>query len=201
MRIDKKFLRDALPETRTAVDLFLDRTSEKISYRGPDGKPKKLETSDEIRLEEQTNAFSNLTKLENSSITLSGQDYDVYRFRSWTVMPLDTISVLSLGTIFVSKGLMFITKQDSTIVAFDGSGLGGYTNTSVGPFSTMVDDATNVARSIQLAYLNQDNALPGLGIEYNGLFWIAFDGGATFEGEVYIDIEFVVEKGAIVELI
>lgn len=200
MRIDKKFLRDALPETRTSVDLFLDRTSEKISYRGPDGKPKELETSDEIRLEGQLDGFSNLVKLDNSSVNFAGQDYDVYRFRSWAVMFPDTVQILGLGIIFVSKGNMFITKQDSNIAAFDGGGLGGYTNTSVGPTATMVSDGST-ADSVQLAYLNQDNALPGLGVEYNGLYWIAANGGATFQGEVYIDIEFVVEKGAIVELL
>ena len=68
MRIDKKFLRDALPETRTAVDLFLDRNSEKISYRGPDGKPRELETSDKIRLEDQSDSFSNLVKLDKLSV-------------------------------------------------------------------------------------------------------------------------------------
>ena len=134
-------------------------------------------------------------------MTFAGQDYDVYRFRSWAVMFPDTVHILSLGIVFVSKGNMFITKQDSNVAAFDGNFLGGYTNTSVGPTATMVDNTTGVSSSIQLAYLNQDNALPGLGVEYNGLFWIASNGGATYQGEVYIDMEFVVEKGAIVELL
>ncbi len=63
----------------------------------------------------------------------------------------------------------------------------------------MVDDSSNVSRPVSgLLYINQDNALPGLGVEYNGMYIIAAD-AANLEGDVYIDIEFIVDAGAEVE--
>lgn len=202
MAIEKKFRRDANTETQAAVDLFFDREKQALSYLDRNRMQHLLgEKGGEVLLELGTEAGTDITKLEDT-YDFGGVKYDSYRMRSWTVMtPQNTFFVIPLGIIYVDRGLMYITSNKTNIVANDtntgAGGLGGFINspTGVGVFA---DDSTDVARSISTVYVNQDNALPGLGIEYNGMYIISYD-GAAFEGEVYVDLEFIVEQGAEIE--
>ncbi len=134
-----------------------------------------------------------------TSYLLNGKKYDTYSLKCWlSLTPESTFFGTSIGIIYVSVGDMFITKNSSNIESVDFNGLGGYTNNPLN-VGAMVDDSSNVSRPVSgLLYINQDNALPGLGVEYNGMYIIAAD-AANLEGDVYIDIEFIVDAGAEVE--
>ena len=134
-----------------------------------------------------------------TSYLLNGKKYDTYSLKCWlSLTPENTFFGTSIGIIYVSVGDMFVVKNSSNVESVDFNGLGGYTNNPLN-LGAMVDDSTNVARNIGgLLYINQDNSLPGLGVEYNGMYIIAAD-AANLEADIYIDIEFIVDEGAEVE--
>lgn len=134
-----------------------------------------------------------------TSYLLNGKKYDTYSLKCWaSLSPENTFFGTAIGVIYVSVGDMFIIKNSSNVESVDFNGLGGYTNNPLN-LGAMVDDSTNTSRAIGgLMYLNQDNALTGLPVEYNGMFIIGSD-AANLECDVYIDVEFIVDEGAEVE--
>jgi hypothetical protein len=200
MAIDKKFKRDANTETRQSVDVFFDREGEKLSYLDRNRKQHTLkEDEGEVVLEVGTDAASALTKTD-TTYDFAGVKYDTYKFRSWAFFNTpNTVHIATLGYIFVEFGDMFIIKNSTNIEAVDFNGNLGYTNTPVTP-GALVDDATDVARKIDTIYLNQDNAVGSFPQNYNFMYIVGFD-AAPFECDVYIDVEFIVPKGALVEFV
>jgi len=62
----------------------------------------------------------------------------------------------------------------------------------------MVDDATEIARPLTgIFYINQEN-IPTFPIEFNAMYIVAAD-AANFECDVYVDMDFIVQKGTTVE--
>lgn len=200
MAIDKKFRRNANTETSQSVDVFFDREKEKLSYLDRNRKQHIIkEEENEIALEVGTDAATSLVKL-NTVYDFGGIKYDTYRLRSWVFLNTpDTVHINELGYIYIENGDMFIIKNSSNIEAVDFNGNRGYTNTPLTP-EALVDDATDVARKINTIYLNQDNTVAGFPQNYNFMYVIGFD-AAPFECDVYIDVEFIVEKGELVEFI
>ena len=156
-------------------------------------------TAEEVVFETGSSNQSARVAKTGTSYTLGGQTYETYSLKCWlSLTPEATFFGTSIGIIYVSDGDMFVTKNSSNVESVDFNGLGGYTNNPLN-MGAMVDDSTNVARSIGgLLYINQDNSLPGLGVEYNGMYIIAAD-AANLEADIYIDIEFIVNAGAEVE--
>lgn len=142
-----------------------------------------------------------LNKIEDKSFTLAGQEYDTYSFKAWTVLTGANTYVVDMGLLNVSKGLMLITKQSTNIAADDTAGIGGFTNGAIANTGTLVEDnAGSTTALATLAYINQDNTLTGVDDNYMFLI-VANTGLITLDAEAYVDFEFVVEKGAEVELI
>jgi len=200
MAIDKKFRRNANTETSQSVDVFFDREKEKLSYLDRNRKQHIIkEDEDEVVLEVGSSAASSLVKL-STTYNFGGVEYDTYRLRSWVFFNTpNTVQIAELGYIYIDNGDMFIIKNSSNIEAVDFNGNFGYTNTPLTP-EALVDDATDVARKVNTIYLNQDNTVGAFPQNYNFMYVVGFD-AAAFECDVYIDVEFIVNKGEFVEFI
>jgi hypothetical protein len=133
-----------------------------------------------------------------ATYNLGGIEYDSYNLKCVTSLtPEATTHVVAIGSIEVGAGNIFFISNRSNIESVDFSGFGGYTNNPLN-FGAMVDDATEVARSLAgVFYINQEN-IPTFPIEFNAMYIVAAD-AANFECDVYVDMDFIVEKGTTVE--
>ena len=158
-------------------------------------------TAEEVTFETGSSGQTARVSKLGTSYNVNGKLYDTYSLKCWAgLSPENTFFALPIGIIYVSVGDMFVIKNNSNVESVDFNGIGGYTSNPLN-LGAMVDDSTNTSRPISgLMYLNQDNALPGLGVEYNGMYIIAAD-AANLEADVYVDIEFIVDQGAEVEFI
>jgi len=146
---------------------------------------------------------TSLTKLDKS-FTLGTQDYDVYSHKAWLIISATAgaAAFADLGLITVSTGPLLITKNSTNVAADDTGGAGGFTNNAIANTGTLVEDtsAGSTAAFPDFIYINQDDL--GAGVENNFMYLaVVAPGGFDIEAEVYVDIEFIVEKGAEVELI
>lgn len=133
-----------------------------------------------------------------ATYNLAGIEYDVWNLKCVTSLgPESTVHVVSIGSIEVEAGNIFFISNRSNVEAVDFNGFGGYTNNPLN-YGAMVDDATEVARPLTgIFYINQEN-IPTFPIEFNAMYIIAAD-AANFECDVYVDMDFIVEKGTTVE--
>jgi len=153
---------------------------------------------------------SQVKKIEDKSFSIGGQTYDTYSLKAWTVVGGDFAYVLDMGLINVSEGLMLITKNSTNLSADDTAGTGGWVNNpltsgdgiNAGSGSTLVEDdgTSEVILCNGPMYINQDNGISGTDDNYMYLILAALAAlPVTFDAEIYVDIEFVVEAGAKVE--
>lgn len=158
-----------------------------------------LKNSDSFEFGVTTNPVS-LKKDDLQTYTLGSTEYDVYKFKGWTVLNGSNIYIVDMGLINVSTGPMLIISNKSNIAADDTAGVGGFTNGAIANTGTLVEDnGTSIAQLATLFYVNQDNTLTG--VDDNYMFLVAANTGlVSFEAEAYVDIEFIVEKGATVTL-
>jgi hypothetical protein len=201
MNIDKKFRREAPTETRQSLGVYFDREDKHLAYLDQNRDEHVIaEKEGTVNLEVGTDAGSSLVKT-STTYNFGGVEYDTYRLRSWAFFnTANTVQIAELGYIYISNGDMFIIKNSSNIEAVDFNGVvGGYTNTPITP-GALVDDATNVARKVDTIYLNQDNTVGSFPQNYNFMYIVGYD-AAAFECDVYIDVEFIVEKGETVEFV
>ena len=141
-----------------------------------------------------------LSKNEFQTYTLNNVEYDVWNFKGWTVLNGTNAYVVDMGLLTVSKGLMLITSNKTNISADDTAGIGGFTSGAIANTGTLVEDnATSVTQFASLAYVNQDNTLTGVDDNYMFLI-VANTGLTTLDAEAFVDIDFIVEKGASVTL-
>jgi len=142
-----------------------------------------------------------LTKLD-TSFSLGTTDYDVYNFKAWLILTQTggVGAYADLGMINVSEGFLLPIRNATNISADDTSGAGGWTNTAIANTGSLVEDTAAGSQVIAptLLYFNQDDG--GGPIEDQYLYLAAFDAN-DIECEVYVDIDFIAEKGAKVELI
>jgi len=133
-----------------------------------------------------------------ATYNLGGVEYDSYNLKCVTSLgPQATIHVVAIGSIEVGAGNIFFTSNRSNVESVDFNGFGGYTNNPLN-FGAMVDDETEIARPLTgIFYVNQEN-IPTFPIEFNAMYIIAAD-AANFECDVYVDMDFIVEKGTTVE--
>lgn len=129
---------------------------------------------------------------------LAGSEYDVWNLKCVTSLgPESTAHVVAIGSIEVEAGNIFFISNRSNVEAVDFAGFGGYTNNPLN-YGAMVDDATEVARPLTgIFYINQEN-IPTFPIEFNAMYIVAAD-AANFECDVFVDMDFIVEKGSSVE--
>ena len=141
-----------------------------------------------------------IEKDDLQTYTLGTTEYDVYKFKGWTVLNGSNIYIVDMGLINVSTGPMLIISNKSNIAADDTAGVGGFTNGAIANTGTLVEDnGTSIAQLATLFYVNQDNTLTG--VDDNYMFLVAANTGlVALEAEAYVDIEFIVEKGATVTL-
>lgn len=141
--------------------------------------------------------FAGISKLA-VTYDIGGIEYDSYNLKCVaSLTPEDTSHVIAIGSIEVGAGNIFFINNRSNVEAVDFNGFGGYTNNPIN-FGAMVDDSTDTARPIAgLFYVNQEN-IPTFPIEFNAMYIIAAD-AAPFECDVYIDMDFIAEKGTTVE--
>tara|TARA_Y100000389_G_C17458104_1_gene519580 strand:+ start:263 stop:886 length:624 start_codon:yes stop_codon:yes gene_type:complete len=151
---------------------------------------------------------SQVKKIEDKSFSIGGQAYDTYSLKAWTVVSGDYAYGLNMGMINVSQGLMLITKDSTNLSADDtASSTGGWVNgpltsgdgISAGSGSTFVEDdgTSEVILCNGPMYINQDNGISGTDDNYMFLILAALAAlPLTFDAEIYVDIEFVVEAGA-----
>ena len=200
MNIDKKFRREASTETRQALEVYFDKEDKHLAYLDRNRKQHVIaEKESTINLELGTDAASSLIKT-GTTYNFGEVEYDTYRLRSWVFFNNpNTVQIAELGYIYISNGDMFIIKNSSNVEAVDFNGNFGYTNTPLTP-GALVDDSTDVARKVNTIYLNQDNSVGSFPQNYNFMYVIGFD-AAPFECDVYIDVEFIVNKGQIVEFV
>lgn len=133
-----------------------------------------------------------------ATYNLGGVEYDSYNLKCITSLtPEATAHVVAIGSIEVGAGNIFFISNRSNIESVDFGGFGGYTNNPLN-FGAMVDDATEIARPLAgVFYINQEN-IPTFPIEFNAMYIVAAD-AANFECDVYVDMDFIVEKGETVE--
>ena len=160
-----------------------------------------LRTTKDMVAGPTSSPVANLYELKNKSYTLNNTEYKTYCFQSWVVLTGANVYVQNLGLINVSQGFMLITDQSTNIAADDTAGIGGFTNGAIANTGTLIEDnGTSLATLATLAYLNQDNTLTG--VDDNYLYLIVANGGlVNLEAEVYVTIEFIVEKAAKIEFI
>ncbi len=133
-----------------------------------------------------------------ATYNLAGIEYDVWNLKCVTSLgPESTVHVVAIGSIEVEAGNIFFISNRSNVESVDFNGFGGYTNNPLN-FGAMVDDSTEVARPLTgVFYINQEN-IPTFPIEFNAMYIVAAD-AANFECDVYVDMDFIVKKGASVE--
>jgi hypothetical protein len=133
-----------------------------------------------------------------ATYNLGGVEYDSYNLKCVTSLgPEATTHVVAIGSIEVGAGNIFFISNRSNVESVDFNGFGGYTNNPLN-FGAMVDDATEIARPLTgIFYINQEN-IPTFPIEFNAMYIVAAD-AANFECDVYVDMDFIVEKGTTVE--
>ncbi|QDP56123.1 MAG: hypothetical protein GOVbin3205_66 [Prokaryotic dsDNA virus sp.] len=141
--------------------------------------------------------LAGISKL-GATYNLGGIEYDSYNLKCVTSLtPEATAHVVAIGSIEVGAGNIFFISNRSNIESVDFLGSGGYTNNPLN-FGAMVDDATEIARPLAgVFYINQEN-IPTFPIEFNAMYIVAAD-AANFECDVYVDMDFIVEKGTTVE--
>lgn len=159
-----------------------------------------LKNSDSLEAGAGSTIPVSLEKDDLQTYTLGSAEYDVYKFKGWTVLNGANVYVVDMGLINVSVGDMLIISNKSNIAADDTAGVGGFTNGAIANTGTLVEDnGTSTTQLATLFYVNQDNTLTG--VDDNYMFLIAANTGlVSFDAEAYIDIEFIVEKGATVTL-
>lgn len=133
-----------------------------------------------------------------ATYNLAGTEYDVWNLKCVTSLgPEATAHVVAIGSIEVEAGNIFFISNRSNVEAVDFGGFGGYTNNPLN-YGAMVDDATEIARPLTgIFYINQEN-IPTFPIEFNAMYIVAAD-AANFECDVYVDMDFIVQKGTTVE--
>ena len=141
--------------------------------------------------------FAGISKLVGS-YNVGGVEYDSYNLKCIaSLTPEATSHVVAIGSIEVGAGNIFFTSNRSNIEAVDFNGFGGYTNNPLN-LGAMVDDSNDIARpNSGLFYINQEN-IPTFPIEFNAMYIVAAD-SLNFECDVYVDMDFIVEKGTTVE--
>lgn len=141
--------------------------------------------------------FAGISKLA-TTYDIGGVEYDSYNLKCVaSLTPEATSHVISIGSIEVGAGNIFFINNRSNVEAVDFNGLGGYTNNPIN-FGALVDDSTDTARPLAgLFYINQEN-IPTFPIEFNAMYIIAAD-AAVFECDVYVDMDFIAQKGTTVE--
>tara|TARA_R100001443_G_scaffold92664_1_gene99303 strand:+ start:590 stop:1228 length:639 start_codon:yes stop_codon:yes gene_type:complete len=208
INILRKFRKNAATQNNQGAEIFLNQETDEICYLDRNRLERRFLTDNDPRkvgLELGTNGASAMEKLDFSYM-LGEVEYDVYRFRSWVPLgdppaePTANFYAPWLATIFVSDGDMYTIKNSTNVESNNtGSGLNGYYNNPAN-VGAMVSGVGNVATPIDgLFGVLQDNQAIGLPQEYNGIFIIAADTD-PFDCDVYVDIEFTVNKGATVEL-
>lgn len=141
--------------------------------------------------------FAGISKLV-TTMNIGGIEYDSYNLKCIaSLTPEATSHVVTIGSIEVGAGNIFFINNRSNVEAVDFSGFGGYTNNPLN-FGAMVDDSTDIARpNLGLFYINQEN-IPTFPIEFNAMYIVAAD-AANFECDVYVDMDFIVQKNTNVE--
>lgn len=141
--------------------------------------------------------FAGVSKL-GATYNIGGVEYDSYNLKCIvSLTPEATSHVVSIGAIEVGAGNIFFINNRTNVEAVDFNGFGGYTNNPLN-FGAMVDDSTNIARPIAgLFYVNQLN-IPSFPVEFNAMYIVAAD-AAAFEADVYVDMDFIVQKDTTVE--
>ncbi len=151
-------------------------------------------TTLEVGTQAQLAGISKLAATYN----LGGVEYDSYNLKCVTSLgPEATAHVVAIGSIEVGAGNIFFMSNRSNVESVDFNGFGGYTNNPLN-YGAMVDDATEIARPLTgIFYINQEN-IPTFPIEFNAMYIVAAD-AANFECDVYVDMDFIVQKGTTVE--
>ena len=141
--------------------------------------------------------FAGISKLVGS-YNIGGVEYDSYNLKCIaSLTPEATSHVVAIGSIEVGAGNIFFTSNRSNVEAVDFNGFGGYTNNPLN-FGAMVDDSTDIARpQLGLFYISQEN-IPTFPIEFNAMYIVAAD-SLNFECDVYVDMDFIVQKNTNVE--
>ena len=208
INILRKFRKNAATQNNQGAEIFLDQETEEVCYLDKNREKRRFLTDDDPRkvgLELGTDASSALEKLD-FTYELANVEYDVYRLRSWCPLgnppnePVSTFYVAALGIIYISEGDMYTIKNSSTVESNNiGDALKGYFNNPVNQGAN-ISGTGNVTRNINgVMGIYQDNQLPSLPQQYNGMFVIAADTVGAFDCDVYVDIEFIVNKGVEVE--
>jgi|TARA_B110000908_G_scaffold169497_1_gene226777 hypothetical protein len=160
---------------------------------------KKFVKTQTFSLEVGTQAqAAGVSKLNGVTFDIGGVEYDVYNLKCVTSLtPEATAHVVAIGSIEVGTGNIFFISNRSNVESVDFNGFGGYANNPLN-FGAMVDDSTDIARPLSgVFYVNQEN-IPTFPIEFNAMYIVAAD-AANFECDVYIDMDFIVDKGTSVE--
>jgi hypothetical protein len=141
--------------------------------------------------------FAGIGKLV-TTMNIGGIEYDSYNLKCIaSLTPEATSHVVAIGSIEVGAGNIFFTSNRSNVEAVDFNGFGGYTNNPLN-FGAMVDDSTDIARpQLGLFYISQEN-IPTFPIEFNAMYIVAAD-SLNFECDVYVDMDFIVQKNTNVE--
>ena len=105
----------------------------------------------EVVLEEGTGVdalFAGVSKLPQT-YDVGGVKYDSYNLKCWAELrPQDTVHIITIGSINVGAGEIFIIKNRSNVESVDFAGNGGYTDNPIN-LGAMVDDATDIAGTTQ----------------------------------------------------
>lgn len=141
--------------------------------------------------------FAGISKL-GATYNIGGVEYDSYNLKCVvSLTPEATSHVVAIGSIEVGAGNIFFINNRTNVEAVDFNGFGGYTNNPLN-LGAMVDDSTDVARPLAgLFYVNQEN-IPTFPVEFNAMYIVAAD-AAAFEADVYVDMDFIVQKDTTVE--
>ena len=208
INILRKFIKNAATQSNQGAEIFLNQETDEVCYLDRNRVERRFVTDNDPRkvgLELGTDGSSALEKLD-FTYELANVEYDVYRFRSWVPLgnppnePVTTFYVASLGIIYVSDGDMYTIKNNTNVEANNtGDTLNGYFNNPATQGAN-VSGTSNVSRNINgIMGVLQDNQGIGLPQEYNGMYVIAADSVGAFDCDVYVDIEFIVNKGVEVE--
>jgi hypothetical protein len=142
----------------------------------------------------------------NETITFAGTTYDVWKFRGFQPFAEGEfdpgsglyISTDFFGSVVVNQGPMIIVSDRSLTVSSDIASGFGFEHTPLANDASLIEQAgTNVTDFPLFMALSQDNT--GIPVEEN-VMSVTTIASFDFETEIYLDFDFIVEKGASVTL-
>ena len=146
-----------------------------------------------------TDCTSTCNQINNTTLTIDGTPYDVYKLQGIAIMEdPSNIYVRLLGSITTSSTTLIVTKNSTNVKAFDTTFQDTHTAISTG---SLVQDAAPLSPTfgevvpVQLMFVNTDNAITTPD-EY--FFYLIAANGLSFNCRVNIDLEIAVERGSTV---